>query len=356
MNLFKVNCKLFFVLSLLLNQVLSEHTSGQTAPINQRTANDSTWLLTGNVGTSSVTDYIGTNDLEDFVIRTNALERLRVKADGAIGIGTVSPSTSLEIIGDFRAGDGSNYFQINPGGDGFFKGTGDYLVGPVDWIWRYQFDEDYGQMFYTNGGNITEYRYTTSGAATIYELDANTGRVHVYGDLGVGTASPAGKLDVRGTAYIGDASGTDYTNIDATGNLRFSGTAQYLVRVDQYAFKFDGSSDYGLLFSAVDGYSFRNATNNPIFSVHHNTSKGTFSGALDINGNLQFPGSGNYQVGPNRYAFQYTLNNNFGLYFNATDGQYEFHDNNSLPSLSVKSVTGNTYIKGNWLQNHLKLF
>ena len=156
------------------------------------------WQTSGNTGTNSSINYVGTSDFEDFVLKTNGVERMRVKAQGEIGIGTVSPAVSLEIIGDFRSGDGSNYTQLTTNGDLFFKGNGDYLLGPVDWVWRYQFDEDIGQTFFTNGANINEYRFTTTGGATIHEIDAITGRVHVYGKLGVGTAGPTHILHING--------------------------------------------------------------------------------------------------------------------------------------------------------------
>ena len=129
---------------------------------SNRTLQDSAWALQGNIGTSATVNFIGTTDFEDLVFRANGTERMRIKAQGEIGIGLISPSTNLEIRGDFRAGDGSNYFQVDPDGDGYFKGTGDYLLGPTDWVWRYQFDEDFGQMYYTNGSTINEYRYMTT--------------------------------------------------------------------------------------------------------------------------------------------------------------------------------------------------
>ena len=50
------------------------------------------WGLTGNTGTSPTTNYIGTVDAQDFVVKTQATEVLRFKVGGMIGQGTSSPS------------------------------------------------------------------------------------------------------------------------------------------------------------------------------------------------------------------------------------------------------------------------
>jgi len=54
----------------------------------------SEWNLTGNAGTNPPTIFVGTTDAQDFVLKTNAAERMRMmNATGAIGIGTASPAT-----------------------------------------------------------------------------------------------------------------------------------------------------------------------------------------------------------------------------------------------------------------------
>ena len=89
--------------------------------------------------------------------------------------------------------------------------------------------------------------------------------------MGIGTATPGAKLDVRGAAFIGQAP-VNYAQFTEFGDLFFTGSADYLVR-------------------------------------------------------------------PNHYAFRYRLNENFGLFFNSTDGRYEFHDSSANPSFFVKKFT-----------------
>lgn len=54
------------------------------------------WALTGNANTSAL-NYLGTSDLQPLSIRTNALERIRISADGKTGIGVSTPVTRLHV-------------------------------------------------------------------------------------------------------------------------------------------------------------------------------------------------------------------------------------------------------------------
>lgn len=60
-------------------------------------ANNSAWNTLGNSGTSAATNFIGTTDLNDFTIRTNNTENMRIKSTGNVGIGTSVPSAKLSV-------------------------------------------------------------------------------------------------------------------------------------------------------------------------------------------------------------------------------------------------------------------
>ena len=65
------------------------------------------WSLFGNQAIGSV-NFIGTTDSADFVIKTNSVERLRVKTDGKVGIGTAAPASKLDVSGTINiSGSGS---------------------------------------------------------------------------------------------------------------------------------------------------------------------------------------------------------------------------------------------------------
>lgn len=57
------------------------------------------WSLTGNAGTLPVTNFIGTTDAQDFVIKANGTEAMRVKNGGNVAVGNNNPSAKLHITG-----------------------------------------------------------------------------------------------------------------------------------------------------------------------------------------------------------------------------------------------------------------
>src|SRR5262249_13323413 len=55
------------------------------------------WKLGGNINTNPILHYIGTHDNQPLVFRTNHIERMRLLANGNLGIGTNNPGMSLEV-------------------------------------------------------------------------------------------------------------------------------------------------------------------------------------------------------------------------------------------------------------------
>ena len=62
------------------------------------------WNLTGNAGTTPGTNFAGTSDPKDFVIKTNAVERMRVLSTGSAGIGTATPMSAVDVNGNMSIG------------------------------------------------------------------------------------------------------------------------------------------------------------------------------------------------------------------------------------------------------------
>ncbi len=62
------------------------------------------WNVTGNAATTPGTNYAGTSDLKDFVVKTNATERMRFMAAGGAGIGTAAPKSALDVNGNMSLG------------------------------------------------------------------------------------------------------------------------------------------------------------------------------------------------------------------------------------------------------------
>jgi hypothetical protein len=71
------------------------------------------WGITGNTGTTPASNFLGTTDAQDLVIKTTGTEAMRVQSGGNVGIGTNAPSTKLHIQGLPPATSLSDGFEDN---------------------------------------------------------------------------------------------------------------------------------------------------------------------------------------------------------------------------------------------------
>jgi hypothetical protein len=60
------------------------------------------WSLTGNSGTDSATSFIGTSDGQPFTIKTDNAARMIIGSNGNVGIGTTTPSATLNVNGTVK--------------------------------------------------------------------------------------------------------------------------------------------------------------------------------------------------------------------------------------------------------------
>lgn len=95
-----------------------------------------TWNTTGNSGTSSTNNFVGTTDVQDLVLKTNNIERMRVHSLGGVGIGTApDPRLALNVQGQSAFGAdinsdifyvGNNHPNVDSGMSLFFMRYGKY--------------------------------------------------------------------------------------------------------------------------------------------------------------------------------------------------------------------------------------
>lgn len=218
-------------------------TAADTARWNN-SAND--WKLNGNAGTNPSTNFIGTVDTQDFVVRTNNVERMRVSSNGNIGIGTTNNSSQkLHILGSAILQDenGSPHYPL------FFLDN----AGLTRSHFRVNSDPNYTilemdalEPTATSDVSIRFFRMTnTTGVKAVNFLRGN-GLVQMSasigvdgtnsyfqmhgGNLGIGTTTPRSKLEVQaGDVYINNISsgvimkspnGSCWrVTVDNTGNL-----------------------------------------------------------------------------------------------------------------------------------------
>jgi len=78
------------------SQVLTNDGTGILSWASPGTVSNA-WLTTGNGGTNASTNFLGTTDPVDLVIKSDATERMRVLATGNVGIGTTAPVGRLHV-------------------------------------------------------------------------------------------------------------------------------------------------------------------------------------------------------------------------------------------------------------------
>jgi hypothetical protein len=82
--------------------ILGNDGSGNLSWINPASlfSSDNFWSIDGNSGTNANTNYIGTNDAQPLVFKTNASEQMRLLTSGYLGIGIPTPQSSLHLHGE----------------------------------------------------------------------------------------------------------------------------------------------------------------------------------------------------------------------------------------------------------------
>jgi hypothetical protein len=186
------------------------------------------WNLKGNAGINSASDFLGTRDNVGLAIRTNNVERMRIDSSGNVGIGTTTPGASLDIVrgggsfattlsvantnntratrssvvlrAAFDGSAGSAYFDSNLGGHAYSVGTGP-LEGGV--------------------GNFS----IKDGTATANQIRF---LINSSGNVGIGTTTPAYKLDV-----IGVIRGTNVSPSDARLKTKIAPLTNALEKLEQ---------------------------------------------------------------------------------------------------------------------------
>jgi hypothetical protein len=144
------------------------------------------WELTGNTGTTAA-NFLGTNDDQPLVIKTNDSEAMRIDPNGHVGVGTASPTQQLTL------GSG-NIFLPNAAegvnGNLYFGGTTD--TGQV------------GMRLF--GGNVNgsipsgfiDVRAGTRTDGLIFRVDTFFGGTERMRITASGTVEIAGTLNVGG--------------------------------------------------------------------------------------------------------------------------------------------------------------
>jgi hypothetical protein len=172
----------------------------------------SSWNLNGN--TVATLKSLGTIDNFDLPFITNNSEKMRILANGNVGIGTTTaPLLKLHAIGSKFSLSNQQDLSIadqftvttNSGGIGYSEA---FLNGQSAHLGIYANPQ---VTNYTGSGGVGSYSSTTAGIQTNLSLVLGAGgaermRVLTNGNVGIGTATPTAKLQVMGNTLI------DYDN------------------------------------------------------------------------------------------------------------------------------------------------
>ncbi|MBK9400283.1 MAG: hypothetical protein IPN36_05300 [Bacteroidetes bacterium] len=221
--------------------------------------NAQSWSLTGNAGTNSATDFIGTSDNKPLKIKTNNQVRMLLKTNGYVGIGTQTPSTRLHVNGVITATGGTSsdwntafgwgdhalagyltsFTELDPkvganvtnfvskwdgaalvGSNIFNSGTNfglntSTMIGSANFVVQSPNASGFGGMYINQSGAGLKpfYGYAVNGVGTCWtSFDQTTGNWGVFnngerfvvdntGQVGIGTTTPSYFLDIQaGTA------------------------------------------------------------------------------------------------------------------------------------------------------------
>ncbi|SFB96929.1 Chaperone of endosialidase [Flexibacter flexilis DSM 6793] len=156
------------------------------------------WSTLGNAGTFVGSNFIGTTDNNDFVTRTNNTERMRVTADGNVGIGTL-PLGGLHVYGGLGANSWT-YLGGNLNGSAPNPSAG--VKSGLMYGWNASGGSGESDLVWGTGLGVSPSLFFTTWDGT-----TKTRRMIITssGNVGIGTSSPAQKLDVWGNLCFAGA-------------------------------------------------------------------------------------------------------------------------------------------------------
>ncbi len=101
-----------------IGAVLTRTTNGKAIwqSMPTATATGSGWSLSGNGGTTAGTDFLGTTDGTDLVVKTNSIERMRLFNGGGLSIGNVTGLASVLSVSGPVSAPSYGHFSIRSNG------------------------------------------------------------------------------------------------------------------------------------------------------------------------------------------------------------------------------------------------
>ena len=175
------------------------------------------WQLTGNAGTDTAINFVGTTSNTGFKIKTNSIDRVWVGTNGRVGINTVSPSNNLEVVNNAAVTMGIRSATAGA------TVSMDRGLATANAAFAYK---SLGTTLW-NSGLLSNDNFTIRNAAA----GTNAMVITTANNIGIGTGTPSQKLDVNGSINSNGvvyATGGNSTNWNSAYGWGNHATAGYL--------------------------------------------------------------------------------------------------------------------------------
>jgi hypothetical protein len=245
--------------------------------------NGDAWVTTGNAGTNSTNNFIGTTDNQSFVIRTNNTERMRVLDIGQVVVNNATPFAG-DVFSSFAGG-------TNAAINGYATGSGEAVYGENSGTGV----GVYGIGVAATGFGVFAYNTNASGTGLISNGNNAAAGYAAAGSAGAFTANRIGVYSVSlntnaalsSSGVIGRDAGGTFTMLNGGAGVTGSGGTG---GVGVFAF----NSGTGSALYAQNG----NATSFAVRAVNTNASgTGILGTGNNVAGTYLTDGSGVTGVG-----------------------------------------------------------